>query len=363
MGGSLSKTETGLACNSPYTRYVWAYNPCGISTPTTLTQMTTSTTVNAPSTGVHVALAGQVIWKWNAVAGATGYKWNTTNNYATAVDMGTGLSKTETGLTCNTLYTRFVWAYVPCGISTVTTLTQTTSNTLLAPVPATNAMSQSQIVWNWAPVSGATGYKWNTTNNYGTATDMGTATSKTETGLTSGATYTRYVWAYSTCGITAPTTLTQIFLYIGQSHAGGIVFYIDGTGLHGLVATPGDQSASAQWGCSETLISGTSTAIGSGQANTTAIVNGCSTSGIAARLCNSLIFPPLSPYFDWFLPSKGELNLLYLQKDVVGGFVEDYYWSSSEQDASSAWVQHFTTGVQYNFYKFNYVGVRAVRAF
>ena len=363
MGTSLTKTETGLACNSLYSRYVWAYNPCGISTSTTLTQATTSTPGSAPTAGIHVALAGQVIWKWNAVAGATGYKWNTTNDYASAENMGASLSKTETGLTCNTLYTRYVWANNPCGISAATTMTKTTSNTLLSPEPGTNVLSQTQIIWNWNSVSGATGYRWSTTNNYSTATDMGLVTSKTETGLTSGTTYTRYVWAYSSCGISAVTNLTQTFLFIGQSHAGGIVVYIDVTGQHGLVATPGDQSSFAEWGCYGTSIPGTSTTIGAGQANTTAIVNGCSTAGIAARLCNSLIFPPLSPYFDWFLPSKNELNQLYLHKDVVGGFAAEFYWSSSDYNANGAWGQDFSNGAQYSGNKSNPYYVRAVRAF
>jgi hypothetical protein len=62
------------------------------------------------------------------------------------------------------------------------------------------------------------------------------------------------------------------------------------------------------WGCDTTLIGGTSSGIGTGQANTTTIVNGCSQTGIAARICDDLV---LNGYIDWFLPSMDELNQVY----------------------------------------------------
>ncbi len=147
---------------------------------------------------------------------------------------------------------------------------------------------------------------------------------------------------------------------IGTYYGGGIIFYVDGTGQHGLIAAPYDQSSGAQWGCSGNTIGGTSTAIGTGQTNTTLIVNGCSTLGIAARICNDLV---LNVYNDWFLPSKEELNLLYLQKNVVGGFANNYYWSSSEYQSWYAWELNFSNGNQdFNDKSFGKY-VRAVRAF
>ncbi len=91
------------------------------------TSVTVNTVPSAPTAGTHTLSATQIIWNWNTVSGATGYKWNTTNNYVTATDMGASTSKTETGLTCETAYTRYVWAYNACGNSTATTLNQTTS--------------------------------------------------------------------------------------------------------------------------------------------------------------------------------------------------------------------------------------------
>ncbi len=210
MGTDTSRIETGLSCNTSYTRYIWAYSSCGNSSSTSISQTTSLSPPAAPVAGTHVPSATQIVWNWNPVSGATGYKWNTTDNYATAIEMGTNTTRTETGLTCNTPYLRYVWAYSSCGVSVSTELSQTTSlNPPAAPTAGTHVPSVTQIVWNWNTVSGATGYKWNTTNNYATATDMGVNTTRTETGLVCNTAYTRYVWAYSLCGVSTATTLTQ----------------------------------------------------------------------------------------------------------------------------------------------------------
>ena len=65
----------------------------------------------------------------------------------------------------------------------------------------------------------------------------------------------------------------------------------------------------------------------------------------------------------WHLPSKDELNLLYLNKDAIGGFVDHNYWSSLEGSASSGGVQYFLNGNQYANLKANTNNYRAVRAF
>jgi uncharacterized protein (TIGR02145 family) len=80
----------------------------------------------SPLAGTHLPSQEQIIWNWNPVSGATGYKWNTSNNYDSAADMGTSITKTEMGLTCNTAYTRYIWAYKVCGNSTSMPLTQST---------------------------------------------------------------------------------------------------------------------------------------------------------------------------------------------------------------------------------------------
>jgi len=147
---------------------------------------------------------------------------------------------------------------------------------------------------------------------------------------------------------------------VGEEYGGGIIFYLDGTGEHGLVAATSNQSTSADWGCDGTYISGTGTALGTGKANTTVIVNGCNTAGIAARICDDLV---LNGYDDWFLPSKDELNLLYQKRSIVGGFTDGWYWSSSETSSLKAWLVHFPSGNTKEDSKFLQYGVRAVRTF
>jgi hypothetical protein len=165
----------------------------------------------APTAGTHVPSLTQVIWNWNTVSGAIGYKWNTTNDYYGATDVATATTKTETGLNCNTAYTRYAWAYNSCGNSASVSLTQsTTAIPPATPAAGIHVASQTQILWKWNTVADATGYKWNTTNDYAGATDMGTATTKTESGLNCNTVYTRYAWAYGTCGNSTALAMNQL---------------------------------------------------------------------------------------------------------------------------------------------------------
>jgi hypothetical protein len=147
---------------------------------------------------------------------------------------------------------------------------------------------------------------------------------------------------------------------IGQNFGGGVVFYVTEGGQHGLIAATVDQCTASEWGCFGTSIPGTYGFIGSGQDNTTAIVNGCSQAGIAARICAELV---LNGFNDWFLPSKDELIEMYQQKELIGGFASHYYWSSSQGSINSAWAQDFSgSGSGYSV-KSIPAYVRAIRAF
>ena len=208
MSGVTTKTETALACNTLFTRFIWAYYSCGTSSPTALT-MSTMSFPSSPVAGTHVPTASQITWNWNTTLGTAGYKWNTTNNYSTAIDMGLLTTKTETGKACNTAYTCYIWAYNVCGNSASSLLTQTTLLNPEPPTAGTHVPGVTQIVWKWNPVAGATGYKWSVTNNFANAVDMGTSLLIVETGLACNTNYTRYAWAYGACGNSTPITLTQ----------------------------------------------------------------------------------------------------------------------------------------------------------
>ena len=149
---------------------------------------------------------------------------------------------------------------------------------------------------------------------------------------------------------------------------GGIVFYDKGfysDGWRYLEAARSDQSTGSQWGCYGLSIAGTNaTAVGSGQANTTAIVNSCGEAGIAARICNDLV---LNGYSDWFLPSKDELIFMHVEKSLVSSLNHSFgYWSSSElfmNSVNNVFGIYFGTGATPGFDKSGNFYVRAVRAF
>ena len=82
---------------------------------------------SAPVAGTHAVSYTQIVWNWNTVPGATGYKWSVTNDYASAYDWGTNTSMTELSLTCGTNYTRYAWAYNGCGHSSTLIMTQSTT--------------------------------------------------------------------------------------------------------------------------------------------------------------------------------------------------------------------------------------------
>ena len=174
--------------------------------------------------------------------------------------------------------------------------------------------------------------------------------------------------------VTANFELDAATVAIGDSYGGGKVAYIlvngdtgyDTNVQHGLIATTYNQNGGLgmEWSNIHDVAVGVGAqgmAIGTGQANTTAIVgqSGC-TSG-AAYLCDQLTE---GGHSDWYLPSRDELNKLYINKLKIGGFDEfNSYWSSSENSANSARSQNIGTGSQSNFGKIANLRVRAVRAF
>ncbi|MCX7023098.1 MAG: InlB B-repeat-containing protein [Spirochaetes bacterium] len=146
--------------------------------------------------------------------------------------------------------------------------------------------------------------------------------------------------------------------------AGGLVFHDKGKFTDGwryLEAAPSDQSTGMQWWDEEIRTGATGTAVGTGKANTEAIVKALGTGSYAAKTCSDLV---LGGRDDWFLPSKDELNLMYwnLKKAGSGGFAA-WYWSSSEKGVGNAWLQYFDDGTQSGDYGVHSGHVRAVRAF
>ena len=163
---------------------------------------------------------------------------------------------------------------------------------------------------------------------------------------------------------------------LGSTYQGGKVFYIlqpndpgyDANTPHGLIAAPSD----IPYGTYKIFPScyasyGTSTALGTGAANTTKILACTADNENAAKLVDALTD---GVYSDWYLPSKDELNLLYLNRNSAGNnFASNEYWSSSElylwnySSYDNAWYQFFTDGSQSTTGKGYQKGVRAIRSF
>ena len=159
---------------------------------------------------------------------------------------------------------------------------------------------------------------------------------------------------------------------IGESYGGGIVFYVYDGGQHGLIASTSDQSSSMRWYGGTYVDTGArADGIGAGLKNTAIIIaNQAPVDGnpFAATVCNEYSVTVAGvTYGDWYLPSKYELNLLWLQRNVVGGFSnspQNAYYSSTEDDYGDAFAQYFnSTGAQFQSPKYAQGHVRAIRAF
>jgi hypothetical protein len=214
----------------------------------------------------------------------------------------------------------------------------------------------------------------------GTWSGTAIAVEKGGTGLTSAGTNGQVLTSTGsgTLAWTTPSTGGGGTHTIGESYGGGTVFYVYDGGMHGLIAATTDQSSSISWcgGCIENDPNPRNTraradGINAGLKNTAIIIANLAavySNESASTVCNEYSVTETlagltTTYGDWYLPSKFELNLLYLQKIVIGGFSNANYWSSSESTSTGAWYQYFGDGATNNNRKDFAGSVRAIRAF
>ncbi len=166
---------------------------------------------------------------------------------------------------------------------------------------------------------------------------------------------------------------------VGDFAHGGIVFWVDESGQHGLVCSKTNASSSSRWfggtfGNTRSIGDG----VFAGRNNTSIIIGahvsiGDDDSTYAARICNEFqAMENSKTYGGWYLPSKYELNLIYVNRAVINttaasnsgdNIADDLYWSSTENSSSNSWAQDMSDGQTNNSLKsFNYF-VRAIRSF
>jgi len=161
----------------------------------------------------------------------------------------------------------------------------------------------------------------------------------------------------------APSTFTQIGAsgpmcttnckYLEAAPTSGVNAWIDNNNASGY-----------EWsGKPFDGIGTTGTAIGTGYANTLAMVSQSNTAERAGTATRAFRGP--NNLSDWFLPSKDELGELASKKGTVG-LLERFYWSSSERNPDPAASWGFDVQDLNSFsvtWKANILSVRPIRAF
>jgi len=339
----------------------------------------TITTTSATAVTLTTAVSGgNITSDGGSAVTARGICYSTTSNPTTANTVVTGgagigsFSSSITGLT--TLTTYYIRAFATNSVGTaygnqvsVTPSPAPTIPTLTTTVVTSIALTSATSGGNISSDGGASvtsrGICYSTSPSPTTASSLvsgGTGIGSfisNMTGLTSGSTY--YVRAYATnsVGTAYGNQVSFTAIGIGQTYQGGIVFYIDGSGLHGLIACPNNLNpgATISWYNGVYMVTGaTSSVIGTGQSNTTTIITAQGNTGsYAAKICQDLV---LGGYSDWYLPSKNEAITMATNISAAT-------WTSTEGSSTTAYIVYVDSSFSLNNKNYSSVAIRAIRSF
>jgi hypothetical protein len=210
---------------------------------------------------------------------------------------------------------------------------------------------------------------------------------KTETefdGSTGGITYTITGTSqlmsvpYALYAKTAGSTSGTNGHYVGELYGGGVVFWVDYTGQHGLIVSMVEQNTNVKQAWSNIISTAISTTNDwDGASNTTAITGQSGHTSSAAKLCTDYTNADYGTgtYSDWYLPSIAELNHVWnnyyeVQKALTNDgnasttpLLRSWYCSSTEYSDTAAVFFSFSTGFTNPYDKSLSSYIRAVRAF
>ncbi len=352
-------------------------------------------TTTISSITAYSAISGGSITSDEGANIRAGVCWNTSTNptilNSKSIDLGKSGNYTSVinGLRGNTTYYVRSYASNYLGTKYGNELSFTTNAPIspiftglstISSIKGTSATVKGNLLSDGGDPLSAIGFCWSITPNP-TLSDNIISTANLSSGVFSAKlsnlslSTTYYVRAYATNSLGTAygdevSFTTSATLSVGDNYQGGIIGYIlNNTDpgyvadeIHGLIVAENDVLPyQIEWTYVNYDLIGTSIALREGLENTRKIDSACNNfPNQASYYCSNLV---LNSYSDWFLPSKEELNNIYINKSLIPNFKSYYYWTSSESSSYMVWVQDFNSGIQTQRYKDDMYYVRPVRSF
>jgi hypothetical protein len=150
--------------------------------------------------------------------------------------------------------------------------------------------------------------------------------------------------------------------YRGERYGGGIVFHVSDDGRHGLIAAVVEESARKrrQHRIHVDTIDFRG-GVGAGRIITEPIARNENGRAGGVRIYP---IPPDNSLSEWYLPTRYDLDLLYLNRAVIGGYSTFARgWERTDVSSLNAWFLSFVTGAKFTNGKDNSLYVRVLRKF